>query len=256
MSDTAPVLSKSHGGYVEITLNRPERMNAFNRDMHNHLLQAFKDAEADPACKAVLLTGAGRGFSAGQDLTERVFVDGVLPDLSENLLERYNPLVTFIRNSRLAVVAAVNGTAAGAGASVALACDIVIAARSAKFIQAFSRIGLVPDAGGTWFLPRLLGDARARAAIMLAETVTADQAAQWGLIWKSVEDGALHDEASAICARLAVVPGRANELAKKALLASATNGLEQQLALEADMQKAAGEHPDYRRSVEAFRRKD
>jgi len=212
-----------------------------------------REAERDPACRAVLLTGSGRAFCAGQDLTERTFVDGVTPDLSENLVERYNPLVSCIRSTRLAIVAAVNGVAAGAGASVALACDIVVAARSAKFVQSFSRIGLIPDAGGTWTLPRLIGDARARALVMLAQPVDAELAADWGMIWKAVDDDALETEAATICETLATVPGEALALAKRALLASAGNSLKEQLSLEASLQRLAGAHPDYRAAVEAFR---
>lgn len=255
MVDDGPVLVRRHESHVEIVLNRPDRLNAFSRELHAALLEALQGAEADETCRAVLLTGAGRAFCAGQDLTERVFVDGEAPNLSQNLIERYNPLVSFIRNSRLPVVAAVNGVAAGAGASVAFACDIVVAGRSAKFVQSFSRIGLIPDAGGTWTLPRLAGDARARALIMLADTIGAEQAAEWGLIWKVVDDAALAGEAADICRRLAAAPGDAISLTKQALLASAVNEFDEQLALEAELQREAGIHPDYRRSVEAFRNK-
>lgn len=249
------VLTLKQDGYRTITLNRPEALNAFTRQLHAELIDALRAAEADDACRAVLLTGTGRGFCAGQDLTERVFVDGVAPDLSENLVERYNPLVSFIRSMRLPVVAAVNGVAAGAGASLALACDIVVAGKSAKFIQSFSRIGLIPDSGGTWTLPRLVGDARARAMFMLAQSVDAGQAAEWGMIWRCVDDAALMDEASAVCRQLASTPGAAIKLIKQALDQAATNSFENQLALEAELQREAGIHPEYRISVEAFRNK-
>lgn len=255
MVEPSTVVSNRHGAVLEVTLNRPERLNAFTRQLHEELIATLRAAEADASCKVILVTGAGKGFCAGQDLTERVFVDGVPPDLSENLVERYNPLVDFMRNSRLVFVAAVNGAAAGAGASFALACDIVVAARSAKFSQAFARLGLIPDAGATWTMPRLVGDARARALFMLAETVTAEQAAQWGMIWKAVDDASLKDEAIAICARLAAVPGHSLPLIKQALLASETNELGAQLAVEAASQKQAGAHPDYRAAVESFRAK-
>lgn len=253
MSDAPNVLVERRDGYRRLALNRPERLNAFDRELHAELIAALREAERDPACRAVLLTGSGRAFCAGQDLTERTFVDGVTPDLSENLVERYNPLVSCIRSTRLAIVAAVNGVAAGAGASVALACDIVVAARSAKFVQSFSRIGLIPDAGGTWTLPRLIGDARARALVMLAQPVDAELAADWGMIWKAVDDDALETEAATICETLATVPGEALALAKRALLASAGNSLKEQLSLEASLQRLAGAHPDYRAAVEAFR---
>lgn len=255
MKDGGPVLVTRHESHVEIVLNRPDRLNAFSRELHAALIEALRAAEADETCRAILLTGAGRAFCAGQDLTERVFVDGEAPDLSGNLIERYNPLVSFIRNSRLPVVAAVNGVAAGAGASVAFACDIVVAARSAKFVQSFSRIGLIPDAGGTWTLPRLAGDARARALILLADTIGAEQAAEWGLIWKVVDDADLPGEAADICRRLAAAPGDAIALTKQALLASCVNEFDEQLALEAELQREAGVQPDYRNSVEAFRNK-
>lgn len=255
MVERSTIVSNRHGTILEVILSRPERLNAFTRQLHEDLIATLRAAEDDETCKVVLVTGAGKGFCAGQDLTERVFVDDVTPDLSENLVARYNPLVDFVRNSRLVFVAAVNGVAAGAGASFALVCDIVVAARSAKFSQAFSRLGLIPDSGGTWTMPRLVGDARARALFMLAETVTAEQAAQWGMIWTVVEDDVLQQEAMAICARLATVPGHALPLIKQALLASENNELGAQLAAEAALQKQAGAHPDYRAAVEAFRRK-
>lgn len=255
MSEAPNVLVERRDGYRRLALNRPERLNAFNRELHAELIAALREAEADPDCRAVLLTGAGRAFCAGQDLTERVFVDGITPDLSENLVERYNPLVSFLRSTRLPIVAAVNGIAAGAGASVALACDIVVAARSAKFVLSFARIGLIPDAGGTWTLPRLLGDARARALVMLGQSVDAGRAADWGMIWKAVDDDNLESEAVAICETLAATPGEALALAKRALLTSAGNSLAEQLALEGALQRQAGAHPDYRAAVESFRRK-
>lgn len=252
---TSTVLVQQSDALRILTLNRPDKLNAFTRTLHGELLAAIRDAEADEACRALVITGAGRGFCAGQDLTERMFEDGVEPDLSENLTEFYNPLVETIRSSRLPVVAAVNGVAAGAGASFALACDVVIAARSAKFVQSFSRIGLVPDAGATWTLPRLIGDARARALFMLGEALSAEQAEAWGMIWKAVEDEHLAEEAQSIAQRLAAVPGRSVALIKQVLAQSATADLTAQLALEAQLQKQAGIHPDFRKSVEAFRKR-
>lgn len=255
MTGDTTVLVARREGYRRLVLNRPERLNAFNKQLHAELIAALRDAEADPDCRAVMLTGAGRAFCAGQDLTERVFVDGVAPDLSDNLLERYNPLVSFIRATRLPVVAAVNGVAAGAGAGLAFACDVVLATRSAKFSLSFSRIGLIPDAGSSWTLPRLAGDARARAMFMLAHSVDAERAEHWGIIWKAVDDDKLEEEAAAICRTLAAAPGEAVALTKRALAASATNSFAEQLALEADLQRLAGAHTDYRAAVESFRRR-
>ncbi len=253
MTEQATIRVDRRGACTTLTLNRPERFNAFNRQLHAELIEALRAADADPGCRVVLITGAGRAFCAGQDLTERTFVDGVVPDLSENLIERYNPLVSFMRSSRLPIVAAVNGVAAGAGASLAFACDIVVAARSARFVQSFSRIGLVPDAGSTWTVPRLAGAARARAMFMLGETISAERAADWGLIWKAVDDDTLVAEAEALCSALAAAPGEAIALTKRALERSALNSFDEQLALEAASQKEAGAHPDYRAAVEAFR---
>jgi 2-(1,2-epoxy-1,2-dihydrophenyl)acetyl-CoA isomerase len=253
-ADTTVLVTRPEG-YRRLALNRPERLNAFNAQLHAELIAALREAEADADCRAVMLTGTGRGFCAGQDLNERVFTDGITPDLSENLVERYNPLVSFIRSMRLPVVAAVNGVAAGAGAGLAFACDIVLAARSAKFTQSFARIGLIPDAGSTWTLPRLAGDARARAMFMLAQSIDAERAEQWGMIWKAVDDDRLEDEAASICRALAATPGEAIALTKRALEASATSSLAGQLSLEAELQRQAGAHPDYRAAVESFRRK-
>jgi 2-(1,2-epoxy-1,2-dihydrophenyl)acetyl-CoA isomerase len=248
----SPVLTRKEDGYAVITLNRPDKLNAFTKAMHGALRTAFHDASADPACRAIVITGAGRGFCAGQDLQERSFENGP-PDLGASLAENYNPLVLAIRSAEKPVIAAVNGVAAGAGANVALACDIVIAARSAKFIQAFSKIGLIPDAGGTAFLPRLVGDARARALAILAEPVTAEQAVEWGMIWKAVDDGELMSTVEVMARDLAARPTRSFALMKKAFLASPANSLETQLALEAELQREAGRTDDFRAGVEAFR---
>src|SRR5438105_2795053 len=189
--DENPILVEVRSGYRVITLNRPQRLNAFNEPMHRALAAAVAAAEADETCRALMLTGAGRGFCAGQDLADRLVAPGETAQVGGALEIYYNPLVRKLRELRFPVVAAVNGVAAGAGANVALACDIVIAARSASFIQAFAKLGLVPDAGGTWFLPRLVGQARARALALLAEPVSAEQAEQWGMIWKCVADDEL-----------------------------------------------------------------
>ncbi len=247
-----PVLVEQQAGYRVLTLNRPQRLNAFTEAMHEALATALAEAEADPACRALLLTGAGRAFSTGQDLNERITPDGDVVVPGEALARHYNPLVRKLRALPFPVVCAVNGAAAGAGCSIALACDIVLAARSASFIQVFARIGLVPDAGGTWMLPRLVGQARARGLALLAEPLAAEQAEAWGLIWKCVEDGALLDEAHALCARFASAPTFGLGLIKQALDAGESNDLETQLELERSLQRQAGSHEDYREGVRAF----
>jgi 2-(1,2-epoxy-1,2-dihydrophenyl)acetyl-CoA isomerase len=246
------IITEHREGYRVITLNRPDRLNSFNEAMHAALMSALLDAEADGSCRALVLTGAGRGFCAGQDLSDRVFSPGQVPDLSFTLERLYNPLVRKLRSLQMPVICAVNGVAAGAGANIALACDIVLAARSVKFIQAFAKLGLVPDSGGTWFLPRLIGTARARALALLAEPVPAEQAEAWGMIWKAVDDAALMDEAHRLAAHFAVQPTVGLGLIKQALDASETNDLDRQLDLERDLQGQAGRTPDYLEGVTAF----
>ncbi|WP_202049760.1 2-(1,2-epoxy-1,2-dihydrophenyl)acetyl-CoA isomerase PaaG [Microvirga mediterraneensis] len=246
------IVTERREGYRALVLNRPDRLNSFNEAMHAALMSALVDAEADGTCRALVITGAGRGFCAGQDLSDRVFSPGQVPDLSSTLERLYNPLVRKLRALRMPVICAVNGVAAGAGANIALACDIVLAARSAKFIQAFSKLGLVPDSGGTWFLPRLVGPARARALALLAEPVTAEQAEDWGMIWKTVDDAALMDEAHRLAAHFAAQPTVGLGLIKQALDASETNDLDRQLDLERDLQGQAGRTPDYIEGVTAF----
>jgi 2-(1,2-epoxy-1,2-dihydrophenyl)acetyl-CoA isomerase len=246
------IITEHQEGYRVITLNRPGRLNSFNEALHAALMSALLDAESDGNCRALILTGAGRGFCAGQDLSDRVFSPGQVPDLSSTLEHLYNPLIRKIRSLQMPVICAVNGVAAGAGANIALACDIVLAARSAKFIQAFAKLGLVPDSGGTWFLPRLIGTARARALALLAEPVPAEQAEAWGMIWKAVEDVSLMDEAHRLAAHFAAQPTVGLGLIKQALDASETNDLDQQLDLERDLQGQAGRTPDYLEGVTAF----
>lgn len=246
------ILVDNRGAWRILTLNRPERMNAFTAEMHRALAAALDDAPADEGCRAVLLTGAGRGFCAGQDLSEVTVENGAAPDLGATIETFYNPLVRRIRALQKPVVCAVNGTAAGAGANIALACDLVLAARSAKFIQSFAKIGLVPDSGGTWLLPRLVGDARARGLALLGEPLAADTAADWGLIWRAVDDDRLRAEAEALTARLAAEPTQGFALTKQALAHAATNSLDAQLDLERDLQRKAGRTPDYAEGVDAF----
>lgn len=246
------VLVEQRQSYRILTLNRPDRLNAFNEDMHRALAAALADAEADQACRALMITGAGRAFCAGQDLADRVAKPGQTMVLGETVERFYNPLVRKLRALPFPVIAAVNGVAAGAGANVALACDIVLAARSAKFIQAFAKIGLVPDSGGTWLLPRLVGPARARALCLLAEPLPAETAQAWGLIWKAVEDDTLVAEADRLCAHLAAAPTFALGLTKRALDAAWSNDLDAQLDLECDLQRDASQSPDYAEGVRAF----
>jgi 2-(1,2-epoxy-1,2-dihydrophenyl)acetyl-CoA isomerase len=247
------VLVASTGGITRLTLNRPDKLNAFTRAMHTELRAAFEAAAGNSQCRVIVLTGAGRAFCAGQDLAEaRPGPQEAMPDAGSRLEETYNPLVKFITSLEKPVVCAVNGIAAGAGANVALACDIVLAARSASFLQAFSRIGLVPDASGTWTLPRLVGPARARALTMLAEPLAAEKAEAWGLIWKAVDDDKLEAEVLALATRLAAAPTYALGLTKRAIALSSTNTLGQQLDLERDLQRKAGSSPDAVEGIRAF----
>jgi 2-(1,2-epoxy-1,2-dihydrophenyl)acetyl-CoA isomerase len=240
-------------GVATITLNRPDKLNAINEAMQAELAGALDRIEADATIRALLLTGAGRAFSAGQDLTDRVMGDGdAPPDLGDTLDRLHNPLIRRLRRLERPIVCAVNGVAAGAGANLALACDLVLAARSARFIQAFCRLGLVPDAGGTYVLPRLVGAARAMGLALLGEPLTAEQAAAWGLIWQAVDDEQLMQEASALARRLATQPTKGLGLTKRALNASAANTLGEQLDLERDLQREAGRTRDYREGVRAF----
>lgn len=252
----ASVLVSLESGVLSLTLNRPEKLNAFNPEMHQALRQGLERAAEEAEVRALLLTGAGRGFCAGQDLAERDVRAGASPiDLSVSLASNYNPLVRRLRSLPKPVVCAVNGVAAGAGANIALACDIVLAARSARFVEAFSRIGLIPDSGGTYFLPRLVGTARALGLSLLAESIGAEQAEQWGLIWKAVDDASLASEALALARRLASGPTQGYGLLKRAMNASNGNSLDAQLDLERDLQREAGFSEDYREGVRAFKEK-
>ncbi len=242
------LLVARRGGVHVLTLNRPDRLNAFTFALQAALMSALAAAEADPGCRAILLHGAGCGFCAGQDLT--MVEPGV--DLGDTLERSFNPLVRRLRSLPLPVVCAVHGVAAGAGANLALSCDIVLAGESARFVQSFVKIGLVPDAGGTWTLPRLAGDARARGMAMLGEPVTAAQAAAWGLVWRTLPDDDLLPEAERLAAYLATQPTQAIALTKQALNASAGNSWDVQLDLERDLQRQAGRTPDFREGVAAF----
>jgi len=244
------VLVERVGSVHQLTLNRPDKINALNEAVFEALAAGLDGAEADEGCRAILLMGAGRGFCSGQDLTA-----GIPDDLGAALERWYNPLVRRLRGLPLPVVCAVQGVAAGAGMNLALACDLVVAGRTARFTQAFVRIGLVPDAGGTWFLPRLAGDARARGLAMLGEAITGEQAAAWGLIWEAVEDGQEAAEGERLAAQLAGLPTQAIALMKRGFNAAAANTLEQQLEMECQLQREAGVTPDFEEGVAAFREK-
>lgn len=251
MSDPT-ILCAADGGIARITLNRPERLNSFNARMHEEMRAALGRAAAD-GVRVLVLTGAGRGFCAGQDLGDRqVTPDGARADLGESIERNYKPLVLALRSFPAPTVAAVNGVAAGAGASLALACDLVVAAKSASFIQAFGKLGLVPDSGATWFLPRLVGSARAIGLAMLGERLSASDAAAWGLIWRCIEDDAFAAEVDALAAALAAAPTRGLVRTRDALQASATNTLAAQLDVERDFQRELGHTSDYAEGVAAF----
>ena len=248
------ILFKIEAGVATLTLNRPDKLNSFNTIMHEELRDALEKVEApENGVRCLLITGAGKGFSAGQDLSDRAIAPGAeAPNLGESLEQRYNPLVRKLKSLAMPVICAVNGVAAGAGANIALACDIVIASRNASFIQAFCKIGLVPDSGGSWSLPRLVGHARAMALSLLGDKVSADQAEQWGMIYRAVEPEALLTEAARLAAQLAAQPTAGLGLIKRAIHASASNSFDQQLDLERDLQTIAGRTADYREGVRAF----
>jgi 2-(1,2-epoxy-1,2-dihydrophenyl)acetyl-CoA isomerase len=241
------------GGIARITLNRPDRLNSFTAAMHAELREALGRVAGDRDMRVLLLTGAGRGFCAGQDLSDRAVAPGQAPvDLGASIENNYRPLVLALRALPLPVVCAVNGVAAGAGANIALACDLVIATKSASFVQPFCRLGLVPDSGGTYFLPRLVGTARAMGLALLGEKLHAEQAAEWGLIWKCVDDAEFGATVEATLAHFAQAPTRGMAGIRRALQASAANTLEAQLDLERDLQRELGYSADYREGVAAF----
>ncbi len=247
------ILSEQSAGVLIVTLNRPDVLNSFNLPMALALQERLTFAHQDASIRAVLLTGAGRAFCAGQDLADTDVSDaGSMPDLGQTVAEQYNPLVKGIRQLGKPVVCAVNGVAAGAGANLALACDIVVASTKASFIQPFAKIGLVPDTGGSFFLPRLIGPARATALMMLGEKLSAEQAAEWGLIWKTFDPSELMTQARTMAQMLATQPTAAFALTKQLLNATWNHSLDQQLALEEEMQRAAGATHDFREGVLAF----
>jgi len=249
------ILLDTTAGIARLTLNRPDRLNSFNTRMHGEVREAMGKIAGSEA-RVLVLTGAGRGFCAGQDLGDRaVAPGGAAVDLGESIEKNYKPLVLALRSLPMPVIAAVNGVAAGAGANIALACDLVIAARSASFVQAFSKLGLVPDSGGTWFLPRLIGNARAIGLTFLGDKLPAEQAAQWGLIWRCVEDGELASVVDGLATQFAAAPTRGLARTKQAIYEGWGRTLEQQLDVERDYQRELGYTADYAEGVAAFTQK-
>jgi 2-(1,2-epoxy-1,2-dihydrophenyl)acetyl-CoA isomerase len=248
------VLVATHGPVRVLTLNRPAALNSFTAAMHAELLPALDAAALDNAVRAVVVTGAGRGFCAGQDLNDPAMAaaDGGTPDVGAVIERHYRPLALRMRSMPVPVVAAVNGVAAGAGANFALLADLVLAARGASFIQAFSKIGLVPDCGGTWLLPRLVGRARALGLAMTGDKLPAEDAERIGLIWRCVDDAALMDEALALAQRLTAMPVRALAETRRVLDRSGASSLEDALNLEADTQRELGRAHDFNEGVSAF----
>jgi 2-(1,2-epoxy-1,2-dihydrophenyl)acetyl-CoA isomerase len=250
------ILFEIANGAARLTLNRPDRLNSFTVQMHGEVAEALSQVEQDDGVRALLITGAGRGFCAGQDLSDRaVAPGGEGVDLGESLENRYNPLIRRLMNLPKPAVCAVNGVAAGAGANIAFAADIVFAAKSAKFIQSFANIGLVPDSGGTWILPRLAGHARAMGLALTGAPITAEQAESWGLIWRAVDDAKLMEEANALVEQFARGPTKGYAAIKRAIRGSWSASLDDQLDHERDNQRELGRSGDYREGVAAFSEK-
>jgi len=249
----ANILFDMAGGIARLTFNRPERLNSFNAAMHAEVREALEVVRKDAQARVLVLKGAGRGFCAGQDLSDRAVAPGAAaPDLADSIERNYKPLILALRELPLPVIAAVNGVAAGAGANIALACDIVVAARSASFVQAFARLGLVPDSGGTWFLPRLLGTARALGLALLGEKLEAEQAQAWGMIWRCVEDAELEPVVESLALHFAAAPTRGLARTKQAIYGGLNRTLREQLDIERDYQGELGRTSDYAEGVAAF----
>jgi 2-(1,2-epoxy-1,2-dihydrophenyl)acetyl-CoA isomerase len=243
------ILLDQADGIARITLNRPDRLNSFTRAMHAELRQALDEAAE---ARVVVLTGAGRGFCAGQDLNDRAVAPGEAVDLGETVEESWNPLIRRLTTMPQPVIAKVNGVAAGAGANIALACDIVVAVKEAKFIQSFSALGLVPDSGGSWHLPRLVGQARALGLALTGEPITAEQAADWGLIWKAVDGEWLDSEIDTLATKLAALPPLGLAAIKAIIRSTGGRTLDQELDLQRDEMRRLGFTEDYREGVAAF----
>ncbi|MEI7446454.1 MAG: 2-(1,2-epoxy-1,2-dihydrophenyl)acetyl-CoA isomerase PaaG [Burkholderiales bacterium] len=255
MADERTVVLETADGVARLTLNRPDKLNSFTRAMHAELRDALSTIESDASIRAVVLSGAGRGFCAGQDLADLSFEPGAMTDLGALIEDNFNPLIRRIQALPKPVIAKVRGIAAGAGANLALACDLVVAGRSASFLQAFVNIGLLPDSGGTWLLPRTVGSARALGLAMLGEKLPAETAERWGMIWKVVDDAALDAEVDAMASKLAKMPTRAIAAIKQAVRAAATSDLDASLDLERRLQSELGASHDYAEGVNAFLQK-
>ena len=249
MADFETIILAETDGVARITLNRPDRLNSFTRQMHSELAAALDEASG---ARVIVLTGAGRGFCAGQDLNDRAVAPGEAVDLGDTVEASWNPLIRRLAGLPQPVIARVQGVAAGAGANIALACDLVVAARSAKFIQSFSALGLIPDSGGSWHLPRLVGQQRALGLALTGEPLPAEKAADWGLIWKCVDDDALDGEVDALATRLAALPPLGLAAIKSIIRTSGTRTLDQELDLQRDEMRRLGFTADYREGVAAF----
>lgn len=254
--DYQNIIAEEKNGVGYLTFNRPKALNSFNVDMHREVAEVLSQWTKNPDVRCVVISGEGRGFCAGQDLGDRVVdPNAEAPDLGYSIETYYNPLIKTIVNMPKPVICAVNGVAAGAGANIALACDLVIAAKSANFVQAFCRLGLVPDSAGTWFLPRAVGHARAMGLTLLGDKLPAETAKEWGMIWDVVEDAELKTKVTEIAERLAKQPTFGLSLIKKAIHQSSNNTFEEQMLLERDLQRIAGRSEDYREGVQAFMNK-
>lgn len=256
--DYRNILYSTEGGIARLTLSRPDKLNSFTGEMHAELRDALDSIQADGSVRVLVLSGAGRAFCAGQDLADpemSALPDGRLADIGNVVENNYKPLILRLQNLRVPTIAAVNGIAAGAGASVALACDLVVATKSASFLQAFSKVGLIPDTGGTWFLPQRVGMARAIGLAMLADKLPAEKAADWGLIWAAYEDAEFNAKVDAMAAQLAAMPTKALVRTRQAMHAAAGHTLEQQLSFEGGFMRELGWSPDYAEGVAAFMEK-
>ncbi|KHO13997.1 enoyl-CoA hydratase [Acinetobacter baumannii] len=254
--DYQNIIAEEKNGVGYLTFNRPKALNSFNVDMHREVAEVLNLWTKNPDVRCVVISGEGRGFCAGQDLGDRVVdPNAEAPDLGYSIETYYNPLIKSIVNMPKPVICAVNGVAAGAGANIALACDLVIAAKSANFVQAFCRLGLVPDSAGTWFLPRAVGHARAMGLTLLGDKLPAETAKEWGMIWDVVEDAELKTKVTELAERLAKQPTFGLSLIKKAIHQSSNNTFDEQMLLERDLQRIAGRSEDYREGVQAFMNK-
>ncbi|MFL1540248.1 2-(1,2-epoxy-1,2-dihydrophenyl)acetyl-CoA isomerase PaaG [Acinetobacter baumannii] len=254
--DYQNIIAEEKNGVGYLTFNRPKALNSFNVDMHREVAEVINLWTKNPDVRCVVISGEGRGFCAGQDLGDRVVdPNAEAPDLGYSIETYYNPLIKMIVNMPKPVICAVNGVAAGAGANIALACDLVIAAKSANFVQAFCRLGLVPDSAGTWFLPRAVGHARAMGLALLGDKLPAETAKEWGMIWDVVEDAELKTKVTELAERLAKQPTFGLSLIKKAIHQSSNNTFDEQMLLERDLQRIAGRSEDYREGVQAFMNK-